>query len=225
MILHLLYLYYRHYNPEASFMWEKIYNGVNTEYNHSSYYGVFFSILIFFQWFNLYKVAKVDSRFRVFLMFLDKTIAQIFPFLFFLSITLMAINDVLYYKEITANGGSLDEIVQADVGSTNEQYPNQYVKHVAMQLRVLVFSDFTDVVDKYDTIGVLIFLAGSIFMAIILLNLLIAIISEAYEDVMKSLSLHENYELCEYLLDLETTLWVKEFNMFYEQEGFLFMAE
>ena len=52
-----------------------------------------------------------------------------------------------------------------------------------MQIRILFFGDFVESVESYDLIEFWVFLLFSFASIIVLMNLLIAIISDSYENV------------------------------------------
>jgi hypothetical protein len=71
----------------------------------------------------------------------------------------------------------------------------------------MMYADFIDEVDEFSQIEWIFFAVFTFFITIVLMNLLIAIISDTYIKTMANVFRNQNAQLCAIVLEFETFLF------------------
>ena len=159
-----------------------VYNTVTDDYHLKSFWSIQ-AWTAFFIWLQVLLYLRTWESFSWLIRMIMECIKEFKAFLFIFLIGVLAFADTFRaIEKALIIKGELAEIVIPDDATWYETYFESYIKTLQLSFRTAL-GDFDESLDSYRATDWIIFFLCAIFNIILLLNLLIAIISEIYTDV------------------------------------------
>lgn len=79
---------------------------------------------------------------------------------------------------------------------TGKRREDDYRRMFFTYYRILLFADFTEEVEVYDSIDFGVFVIATVFILIVLMNLLISIIGDTHENVSANIKKTQGKQQC-----------------------------
>lgn len=160
-------------------------------WNVITIHGLSFAFLILFQWLSFATQLRFHPDMRVLLEVILNSGNIIFTSMVLIIIALFAVQDFLYFKSYSAIGNT---------GGFEQRYSLMLTKN----FKAFLFGDFDDdEINGYDWIDFSVFVGFTVLTMILLTNVLIAYMGDAYEYVQTTSAIRKGLGRAEVLLELE----------------------